>query len=90
MEERIKELEQQVQFLLQYVSERKRQQITFPVDESSKGALGALLGQGAGATALTRIISLTGNAQDITVEKQYAGSELVNIRGTIREFPYIA
>lgn len=86
MEDLIKRIEQ----LEEWKSAKEKQQINFPVDEASKISLGAAFGDGLGSTTLTEDLSLTGNAQSITVPAPYAGSVFIVVDGVRYEIPFIA
>lgn len=91
MEERIKKLEQEIEELKTYVSDKKIQQISLPLDDTSTiiitDKINPPIPQST-STAPTQNISLTGNAQTITVPAQPTGSYGIKINGTIYYFLY--
>lgn len=85
--ERIAQLEAQVAQLMVYMNARKIQQLSFPVDDSSKAALGVPTTRGAGSTTTTQTIALSGNAQNINVPAAYARTVILEIEGDLFELP---
>jgi hypothetical protein len=93
MEERVRQLEQQVRDLLAWISERNFQQIRYPLDEASRNTLAEEFTQvedlGDGSTPLTQTINLSGNAETITVPRAYADTVLLKVGDTTYEIPYL-
>lgn len=82
----------QVSELYAWMEKRKEQQISYPLDDSSRNAIseGSATPEGVGTATLIQTLALTGNAQNIDVPSAYVGTEKVRINGTVREIPYIA
>ena len=73
----------QLNELMQYMKEKKRQQISFPLDEASRGALGGnVFPTGSTGAYPTQDIVLSGNAETITPPAQPSGTVTVTIDGT--------
>lgn len=93
MEERVKQLESQVQMLLRFVEEKKRQQISYPLDEASRYALFGsrlVVGDGGnGGTALTQVYT-DSNSDTHTGPKAYADTRLLKVGGVTIEVPYLS
>lgn len=92
-EERIKELEGQVASLMQFMQDKKRQQISLPLDEASKNVVfdGAPIGDdlGNGATALTQVYT-DSNSDTHTGPKAYVDTRLIKIGTATIEVPYLS
>lgn len=73
--------------LYEWMLERKKQALPYPVDDVSKNALGVPIGKGAGSHALTQSINTAGATANVPAA--YAGTELIDINGTTREIPYL-
>lgn len=86
MEDLIRRIEQ----LEEWKAKKEKQQISFPVDEASKIALGVAFGDGLGSTGTTQSINLTGNAQTISVPADYSGTLYLVVDGVRYEIPFIA
>lgn len=83
----IEQLKQRVAELEAYVSARKVQQLSNPLDVASKSVINAPIGEGAGSTTLTQTLNLTGEVQQITTPALFASSVIVVIGGVRYEFP---
>lgn len=90
MEERIVQLERQLAELTEWVSQRKTQQIAYPLDEASVNALRSPTYVGSGSTGLTRSINIGSTPTTITVPAAYAGSVIIRINGANYIIPYLA
>jgi hypothetical protein len=88
MNERIKQLEQQVSELLAWKAERERQALPFDLDDASKAAIGAARKDGNGSTSLTQTYSVGGGA--ITGPKAYVSSRILDLGDERVEVPIIA
>jgi hypothetical protein len=87
MDERIAQLEARIAELLEWKAAREKQFIPYPLDMSSKAALGAPTFVGNNTSDLTQEISLSGLAQDIDVPAAYVRSVIMEISGEQVEFP---
>lgn len=75
------EQEQKLNELYEWMQERKRQQIAFPLDLASKATIGALTGSGTGSAGDTDTINLTGEAESIQVPANPSGTLVVEFEG---------
>lgn len=79
--------------LYQWMQERKKQQIAYPIDDVSISVIAertrTVTTNGTGSTALTDSINLTGNAQTINVPKAYTDTILLVSQGVTYEVPYV-
>lgn len=83
MDEKIRQLEAQVQELMQFMEQKKRQQITLPLDEASQGALGGtVFPTGASGSFGTQVV-VDSNGDTSTVPAQPGGTRGLNINGEI-------
>lgn len=89
MEERIKQLENQIAELIEWKRQREIQQISAPLDEASKNNLQSPTLVGAGSSSTTQNKNLSGDPQTITVPAAYAGTIVLNINGVQYEIPYL-
>lgn len=80
------ELEQMVRELYAWMQERKRQQISYPLDEASRNSLGAPVYRGAGAATLTQV-AVDSNGDTVTVPAAYARSLILEVDGAQFEVP---
>jgi len=76
--------------LYDWMKEKKRQQISLPLDDPSRNIIGGFQDEGAGSTTKTASINLTGDAETIIVPAPYIGTRSILIGGTRYEIPYIA
>jgi len=83
----LEHLKQQVAELLAWKAAKERQQLSFPVDDSSKAALGALIGRGNGSKTLTQMIDTSG--ANATVPAAYTDTLIVEFEGAQYEVPYL-
>ncbi len=74
--------------LYEWMMEKKRQQISYPLDEASRNTLRAVISNGDGSAGLTRIINTAGATA--TVPSAYIGTIKLEYEGVQREVPYIA
>lgn len=72
-----------------WFQERKQQQLSYPVDDASKNALGAGVVTGLGSTALTQVY-VDSNSDTVTAPKEYAGTVVIVANGVQYEVPYLA
>ncbi len=77
------EEKQQLQELIAWKEQKERQQLSYPVDDASRSALGATFVTGAGNTALTQVLSATPGA----VPKAYARTFILLANGVQYEVP---
>ena len=100
MEERVQELENQIRqlnnqlrVLQDFIEQKKRQQISFPIDETSKNIIfdGSLIGDdlGNGSTALTQVYT-DSNSDTHTGPKAYVDTRLIKIGTVTIEVPYLS
>jgi len=85
---------EQLKEMWEWYQARKVQQLSYPVDDASRNALGVVTRVGPGPTSdLTDTISITigpgGGSDTADVPKAYAGSVLLNIDGANYEVPYL-
>lgn len=89
--QRMAQLEALVAELTEWKRQRMVQQISFPVDDNSKSALGVVSKNGNGATTLTQAYSVVGGGGGtVTAGKAFIGSVILLAEGTQYEIPYIA
>lgn len=81
---------EQLQELWEWYQARKVQQLSLPVDDASRNALGAAVGVGPGSTATSQSVNISTTPMSISVPAAYAGTEILVINGVQREIPYIA
>lgn len=81
--------QQMLRELYEWMQQRKQQQLAFPVDDASRASLGVATGRGAGSTTKTQTLALTGNPQNINVPAAYVQTVVVEIEGSLYEFPSI-
>lgn len=74
--------------LYEWMQQRKVQQLSYPVDDASRGAMRALTASSGTSSALTQ--EYTDNGGDkVIAPKAYAGTTFVSVDGVIREIPYL-
>jgi len=82
-----------LQEVFNYIQERKRQQISFPLDEASRNTVfdGSLIGDdlGNGSTALTQVYT-DSNSDTHTGPKAYTDTRLIKIGTVTIEVPYLS
>lgn len=83
--------EQQRQFAEMYAwfKQRQVQQISFPVDEASRNALGVVTRSGPGSSTKTQSVLVSGTPSSITVPAAYAGTIILLADGVPFEIPYL-
>jgi len=81
--------EQQIQEMWDWYQARKTQQLSYPVDDVSKAALGVVVGKGTGGSAVTRSQSITSTPTSITVPVNPSGTILIEVEGALYEIPYL-
>lgn len=74
--------------LYAWMLDRKRQQLSFPVDDASRAAMGALIITSGTSSTLTQVYTDTRGDQ-VTAPKAYAGSFFAVIEGQVREIPFL-
>ena len=75
--------------LIEWKRQKETQQLSYPVDDASKGALGALIEIGTAATPTQTSVGLTGNPQTINVPKNPDGLlQITGREGTPFNIPY--
>lgn len=89
MEDRLKKLEEQVATLVQWMDARKVQQLSYPVDDASKSALGVPVGRGTGNGDTTQVVSIPAGGGSATVPANPSGTVLLQIEGVVYEIPYL-
>jgi hypothetical protein len=82
-------LKQQVSELLEWKRQKELQQISFPLDDTSKNILGVVVGEGNGATALTQVYT-DSNTDTHTGPKAYVDTIILKVGAIRYEIPYIA
>lgn len=91
MQEQLNRLENRIKELENILNNKKIQQISFPLDDTSKiiiqDRLNTVSTNGTGS-ATTQDINLTGNAQTITVPAQPTGTLKLVVNGTTYEILY--
>jgi len=91
MQEQLNRLENRIKELENILNNKKIQQISFPLDDTSKiiiqDRLNTVSTNGTGS-ATTQNINLTGNAQTITVPAQPTGTLKLVVNGTTYEILY--
>jgi len=91
MEKRIAHLEALVAQLTQWQGDRKRQQLTFPLDRTSKNIMGAYTREGVGSSTLTQNYNVSGGAGgSVTGPKAYVTSRVIIAEGERIEVPVIS
>ena len=85
--QKMKELENKVKELEAYISERKKQQISFPLDVASKTALGSPYGEGVGTSTLTQSVNVPATPTAISVPAAYAQTFILIVNGVRYEVP---
>lgn len=83
------EQERKLNEIYEWMLQKKRQQITMPLDDASRILLGAITYDGAGSTAKTQVYT-DSNSDTVTAPKAYTGTLLLVIEGVRYEVPYIA
>jgi hypothetical protein len=73
-----------------FVQAKKYQQISEPLDEASKNALGVPTGRGRGGTTATQTITIGVGGGSATVPANPVGTIILDIAGVRYEVPYIA
>ncbi len=73
--------------LYQWMKEKKIQQLSLPVDDASRAALGAVTGRGPGSTTKTQTVAVSSTPSNITVPAAYVKTVVVEIDGTQYEIP---
>lgn len=68
---------------------RKVQQLSYPVDDASRNALGVIADGGAGSATLTQSVAVSGNPENITVPAAFSSSRFVVIGGATLEIPIL-
>lgn len=81
------EQSRQLQEVYEWMQQRKFQQLSYPVDNASRDALRAVVGNGPGTTPLLQSISLSGNAQSINVPAAYQKTVVIIVDGAQYEIP---
>lgn len=89
MEQRIRELEMMVAELMEWKRKRSVQQLSYPVDDASRNALGVATVTGRGAAALTQSVSVTTTPTSITVPAAYTDTILIVSEGNQYEIPIL-
>lgn len=74
----------------QWMTQRKQQQISQPLDDPSRNIIGGLQDDGNGSSSLTQSINLSGNPETINVPAAYQDTRLILIGGIRYEIPYIS
>lgn len=91
MQEQLNRLENRIKELENILNNKRIQQISFPLDDTSKiiiqDRLNTVSTNGTGS-ATTQNINLTGNAQTITVPAQPTGTLKLVVNGTTYEILY--
>lgn len=78
-----------LQELYEWMQQRKTQQLSFPVDDASKNALGVVLGNGAGSGATTQSVAVSSTPTNINVPAAYTGYINIVVDGGQYKIPYI-
>jgi spore coat protein U-like protein len=79
---------QMLQEIYEWMQEKKKQQISYPLDDASRNALGVLSVTGNGASALTQVYT-DSNTDTHTGPKAYADTLIVVFEGAQYEIPYL-
>lgn len=85
----LEQLKAEVAELKKWREERRVQQISYPIDESSRNALGAPSYVGPGSSDLTDTVNIGATPTSIQVPSAYAGTVIIRINGTSYEIPYL-
>lgn len=80
---------QKLNEIYDWMIQKKRQQITLPLDDASRNLLGGVTYDGAGSTATTQVYTDSGS-DTVAAPKAYTGTLLLVIEGVRYEVPYIA
>lgn len=78
----------QFQEMYQWFQQRKVQQLSLPVDDASRNALGAIVASSGAQSTLTQDYT-TSDAATVTAPKAYAGTIFILKDGTTYEVPYL-
>jgi len=77
-----------------YIQQRKKQQLSYPVDDASRNALGVATRVGPGSTTLTQSISLnlSGDAETkmFNIPRAFVASLIISIEGANYEIPILS
>lgn len=77
---------QMLQELYAWMQEKKNQQLSCPVDDASRNALGAVVVTGAGSTAKTQVYT-DSHGDTVTAPKAYAQTFILVSNGIQYEVP---
>lgn len=88
--QQLAQLQAQVAELLAWKAARERQQLSYPVDDTSRLALRAVTDSGFGSSALTQNVTISSTPQSITVPATPAGSILLFTPSGTVEVPYLS
>lgn len=76
--------------LYRYMLARQKQQISLPLDKTSRNLLGAVAIDGAGSHGLTQSVGVaTTPPSSVTVPAAYAGTVIFDAEGIAYEIPYL-
>lgn len=89
MEQRIRELEMMVAELMEWKQKRSVQQLSYPVDDSSRNALGVATITGRGTATLTQSVAVASTPTNITVPAAYTDTILIVSEGNQYEIPIL-
>lgn len=74
--------------LYNWMKQRQVQQLSLPVDDASRNALGAIVSSSGAQSTLTQSYT-DSNGDSVTAPKAYAGTIFVLKDGTTYEIPYL-
>ena len=83
----LKQLQMQVSGLMAWKNQREAQQLSYPVDDLSKAALGVVIAKGNGTKTLTQTVDTSGPTA--SVPAGYADTLILEFEGTQYEVPYL-
>lgn len=89
MQDQINQLEGLVADLMEWKRQRETQQLSYPVDDASRNALGAAFKIGLGSTTKTQVYT-DSHGDTLTGPKAYLGTVIFLADGTQYEIPYLA
>lgn len=89
MEQRIRELEMMVAELIDWKRKRSVQQLSYPVDDASRNALGVATVTGRGSAALTQSVLVASTPTSINVPAAYTDTILIVSEGNQYEIPIL-
>ena len=72
-----------------WMQQKKRQQISNPLDIASRAVIGAVSSAGAGNSNLRDELNLDGEAQTIEIPAYYSSSRLIRLGGETVEIPIL-